>query len=149
MGKEAPPGPNGSGARVKGLSLYERLTFCWMGQVVSSARRGELSLSSLFLPQENLSQNSYENFQKNWEDELALQKSGDTKPSLLRAMRKTYFKDYFIAGIFKACWSIFVITGAFYFVRRCVYIEHGLLLLDIKPLVLQSLPLQCVSCLLL
>lgn len=117
MGVEVIASPAGQ-ARAKDLSLFERLTFCWMGPVASAARRGVLTVPDLFLPRENLSQNAYNEFNTNWEQEIASEKRGRSQPSLLRALRKTYFKDYFIAGLFKACWSVFVIAGAFFFVRR-------------------------------
>ncbi len=63
---------------------------------------------------------AYDKFAANWAAEMKLKESGDEKktPSLVRALRKSFGWYYLMGGVCKCLWSTFVITGAFYFVRR-------------------------------
>ena len=61
---------------------------------------------------------AYDKFAGHWAAELKLKDQEDNKPSLVRALRKTFGGYYMLGAIFKCLWSTFVITGAFFFVRR-------------------------------
>lgn len=58
-------------------------------------------------------------FDDAWNEELK-QKANGQQPSMLRALRKAFGVEILIAGIWKTIWSVFVLVGAFYFVRSLV-----------------------------
>ncbi len=64
--------------------------------------------------------------------------------SLLRALRKSFGSYYMLAGLFKCGWSTFVITGAFYFVRRWVSVQRRFAVPMTTPAVL--LRATCSDC---
>lgn len=71
------------------------------------------------MPPENLADNAYEKFAANWASELKLKDNDEgAKPSLVRALRRSFGWYYLLGGLCKCGWSTFVITGAFFFVRR-------------------------------
>lgn len=74
------------------------------------------------MPPENRADDAYDAFKVHWNAELKLRDTsdGEKKPSLVRALRKAFGTYYFLGGLCKCGWSAFVITGAFFFVRRCV-----------------------------
>eukprot|EP01137_Pigoraptor_chileana_P018499 Opistho-2@78073 len=88
-----------------------RMTFWWMNPLISRARRGKLVDDDFELCDSEEAQFCYDQFSQHWDEELKR-----PEPSLLRALRKTFWKDFVIAGIFKLFWGAFMILAAFYFV---------------------------------
>ena len=68
------------------------------------------------LPERQSVDSSYEVFKKHWDAELQGHLAG-RQPSIVRALRRSFGGELMIAGLFKFLWSVFVITGAFYFIR--------------------------------
>lgn len=56
-------------------------------------------------------------FEEHWNRELELHKL-NRKASLRRALRKSFGSELMVAGVFKALWSLFVILGAYFFIRN-------------------------------
>ena len=100
--------------------FFNKFCFGWMFKHVSSARKGvELDPKDMGMPHENLAHVAYDKFAAHWAAENKLKDSPDGgKPSLFRALRKSFGWYYMVAGLCKLGWSTFVILGAFYFVRR-------------------------------
>ncbi|KAG2424609.1 hypothetical protein HXX76_014334 [Chlamydomonas incerta] len=100
--------------------FFNKFCFGWMLKHVSAARRGEeLNPEAMGMPAENMAAQAYDKFAAHWAAEAKLKSeepAGD-KPSLCRALRKSFGWYYMIAGLCKMGWSTFVICGAFYFVR--------------------------------
>lgn len=43
----------------------------------------------------------------------------------MRALKKSFGQELMVAGLFKFLWSVFVITGAFYFIRSILlYVDR-------------------------
>jgi hypothetical protein len=62
-----------------------------------------------------------EQFTQAWAEEYKLKGAGGKdKPSLLRALRKSFGAEVLVAAAWKITWSVFVLVGAFYFVRSLV-----------------------------
>jgi hypothetical protein len=92
------------------------MSFGWADRPVGMARRQEpIGTSDLYLPKEQTVSACYKEFEKVWEQKL---KTGKKRP-LLKTLFALYGKRFFLGGMFKIIWSIFVIVGAFYFVRSC------------------------------
>jgi hypothetical protein len=72
------------------------------------------------MPHENMAAAAYDKFAAHWaaEAKLKSEEPDGAKPSLFRALRKSFGWYYMVAGLCKMGWSTFVICGAFYFVRR-------------------------------
>lgn len=87
-----------------------------------NVRSEELDAETMGMPPENRADDAYDAFKVHWNAELKLRDTsdGEKKPSLVRALRKAFGTYYFLGGLCKCGWSAFVITGAFFFVRRCV-----------------------------
>ncbi|KAG2500538.1 hypothetical protein HYH03_001315 [Edaphochlamys debaryana] len=100
--------------------FFNKFAFGWMYKHVSDARKGkELNSEEMGMTPENMADAAYDTFIGHWSAELKLkgQEADGKKPSLLRALRKSFGAYYFLAGLCKMGWSTFVIMGAFYFVR--------------------------------
>ncbi len=136
--KVAPPeGAEGNLDPTRGF--FNKLTFAWMAKHVRTARQGkELNPEEMLMPPDNGAHAAYAKFSANWQAELAFKESVDgqgKKPSLTRALRKTFGTYYALAGVCKLLWSTFVITGAFFFVRRCGDAPSALLRAQSAPAV--------------
>ena len=98
-------------------SFWGLLSFGWADRPVGMARRQEpIGVKDLYIPTQQGAEECYKEFAAEWEAKL---KSGKSRP-LLRTLFSLYGKRFFVGGLFKIIWSIFVIVGAFYFVRSCV-----------------------------
>lgn len=98
-------------------NFIDKLIKSWSFTNIGRAKTGTLELNGLPLPQKLEADVCFEQFYNNWESELQAEAEGQ-KPSLMRCLRKTYGRDIFIAGIFKAIWSFLVIFAAYYFVKE-------------------------------
>ena len=79
-------------------NICSRLTFKWMGPLMSLGHKRPLEREDVWmLPKEQSAQILHDAFLKNWNYE----KENKTKPSLLRALRKTYLSRFLLAGFFK------------------------------------------------
>mmetsp|Transcript_35993 Transcript_35993/g.59943 ORF Transcript_35993/g.59943 Transcript_35993/m.59943 type:complete len:1348 (+) Transcript_35993:160-4203(+) len=87
-------------------------TVSWITPLVRLGRKGEIKTSDLELPRELANKTCVEKFDKLWQEERGL-----PNPSLLRVLKRAFWFDFLIAGIYKLFWGAFVILGAFYFVR--------------------------------
>lgn len=67
----------------------------------------------LYYPDDAHADHVIEEFDIKWK---AMLKSGKThKRPLLTVLRSMYGSTYFFGGLFKLLWSVFIISGAFYF----------------------------------
>lgn len=95
-------------------SVWGLLSFGWADKPVGMARRQEpIGVKDLYIPQQQMAEDCYKEFAAEWD---AARKSGKSRP-LLRTLFSLYGKRFFVGGMFKIVWSMFVIVGAFYFVR--------------------------------
>lgn len=101
--------------------LVSRFCFSWMIKIISNARRGILSTDELPLPRDLESERSNEQFSKNWDTAVACGRGA----KLFRALWATFGWELVRAGTFKAVWSAFLITGAFFFVRSILEFVNG------------------------
>ncbi|GLC60118.1 hypothetical protein PLESTB_001575900 [Pleodorina starrii] len=136
MGEEqsgAPPaGPQAQHDPTRGF--LNKFCFGWMVKHVSAARKGsELDPREMGMPEENLAAAAYDKFAGHWAAEMKLRdgsdghgSSGGSKPSLFRALRRSFGCYYMLAGLCKCGWSAFVICGAFYFVRSLLAHVNGI-----------------------
>lgn len=98
-------------------NVFDKVIKSWSFTNIAKAKAGTLELDSLPLPQKLEADVCFEQFYNNWESELQAEAEGQ-KPSLMRCLRKTYGRDIFIAGVYKALWSFLVIFAAYYFVKE-------------------------------
>ena len=98
------------------MGVLGRISFSWINGIVRQARKGDIDEDDMPLPERQTVDSSYEVFQKYWATELEEHKAG-RKPSIVRALRRSFGGELMVAGLFKFLWSVFVITGAFYFIR--------------------------------
>ena len=81
----------------KRSSCISRYTFSWMNSLMSLGHKRPLEREDVWmLPEAQSAKVLSEKFMVNWRNEVSAQ-----KPSLLRALRRTYLKDFLIAGCFK------------------------------------------------
>lgn len=98
-------------------------SFSWVTRPIFDARKNkELLVDNFYLPKDQFANPVFDDFQREW-DRQAKAKKG--RGRLLSVLLRIYGRQFFIGGIFKLLWSMFVIIGAFYFVRS--------LLLHINP----------------
>jgi hypothetical protein len=94
-----------------------------MTRIVQLARRNKLTEEKLELNEAEAANLCYKQFSENWAKEADLN-TGDAnakeKPSLLRALRRSFWHQFVLAGIFKLFWGGLMCLGAFYFVRSLV-----------------------------
>uniref|UniRef100_A0A7S0R450 Uncharacterized protein n=1 Tax=Chlamydomonas leiostraca TaxID=1034604 RepID=A0A7S0R450_9CHLO len=96
-----------------------RTFLSWVYPIVNKGRKGQLNQDELKMPADQACEAAAKKFQAAWEEELKLKSSGG-KPSLMRALRRSFGYEVFVAGIWKIAWSVLVLVGAFYFVRSLV-----------------------------
>ncbi|GLI63446.1 hypothetical protein VaNZ11_006418 [Volvox africanus] len=107
---------------IRNDTFIERLFLAWVYAVVAKGRKGTITQAELRMPADQAAEAAACRFDAEWEKELVLRgKTGpDMKPSLFRALRRTFGIEVFIAAAWKITWSVFVLLGAFYFVRSLV-----------------------------
>ena len=111
-------------------SFWGLLSFGWADRPVGMARRQEpIGVKDLYIPDQQKAEECYKEFETAFDAKL---KSGVSRP-LLRTLFGLYGRRFFVGGLFKIIWSIFVIVGAFYFVRSCV----PLLITSLSPMQLR------------
>ncbi len=107
--------------KIKGKSRFDRANICsrwafsWLNRLVGAARKETLVLDDLDLPKAEHAEVALDNFNNNWQKET---KTDD--PSLFRALRKSFWGQFVIAGFYKFLWGAFVLLSAYYFVRAIV-----------------------------
>jgi hypothetical protein len=110
---EAVHAPKGSTAFVDSWFL-SRLTFSWVQRVVQLGRRKKLTEAKLELSKTENAELCYDQFLSKWNIELAEHASNPKrKPSLLRALWKTFWHRFVLAAICKLFWGGFLLLGAF------------------------------------
>jgi len=95
--------------------IFDRFSFDWVNKIVRAGRKGELEEQDLPLPKDQRAELNFERFQKEWEKEL--QQVSQKPPSILKVLWSLYKSEIMLGGLFKLLWSLFVIMGAFFFVR--------------------------------
>ena len=79
-------------------NICSRLTFKWMGPLMKLGHERPLEKEDVWmLPQKQSAQVLQDAFLRNWKYEQQFTE----KPSLFRALRKTYIKPFIVAGFFK------------------------------------------------
>ncbi|KAG2422455.1 hypothetical protein HXX76_016025 [Chlamydomonas incerta] len=107
---------------IRNDTFIERLFLTWVYAVVAKGRKGTIKPEELRMPGDQAAEVAVSKFDAAWAEELKLRNSGDAKkkPSLVRALRRSFGVDVLIAAAWKLTWSCFVLVGAFYFVRSLV-----------------------------
>ncbi|GLC48313.1 hypothetical protein PLESTB_000082600 [Pleodorina starrii] len=110
--------------------FFNKLSFGWVLKQIAAARKGEeVDARHAGMPADNMAHNAYEKFAAHWAAETKLKDSArdnEQRPSLLRALRKSFGGYYILAGLCKCGWSTFVILGAFYFVSSLLAHVNGI-----------------------
>lgn len=83
--------------------------------MVPRARSKQLMLNDLDLPKLETAQEAFPAFEKNWREELH-----KDKPSLVRALRQTFWHQLVIAGIWLLLWATLLMILTFVLVRRII-----------------------------
>lgn len=100
------------------FGLWGKLSFAWANKPIYQARKKRLELEELYLPQDSEAAKCYDEFAAAWEARAeAEDRDGRRKSPLFSALWSLYGREFMIAGIYKLGWSLFVIAGAYYFVR--------------------------------
>ncbi|KXZ48458.1 hypothetical protein GPECTOR_27g628 [Gonium pectorale] len=107
---------------IRNDSFVERLFLTWVYRVVTRGRKGTITQDELRMPADQAAEHAVSRFEAAWSEEAKLKGSKDAKaqPSLLRALRRSFGADVMVAAAWKITWSVFVLLGAFYFVRSLV-----------------------------
>ncbi|EFJ46358.1 ABC transporter [Volvox carteri f. nagariensis] len=107
---------------IRNDSFIERLFLSWVYAVVAKGRKGTITQDELRMPADQAAEAAACRFDVAWAKELELRSSGDPKkkPSLSRALRNSFGTEVLVAAAWKITWSVFVLLGAFYFVRSLV-----------------------------
>lgn len=101
-------------------NILSRLTFWWINRLIQRARRKRLSRADLVLNSAEEADRCYNTFRGHWDAELTAGREKRRPPSLLRALIRSFWRDYIVAAIFKLCWGALVILAAYYFVLQIV-----------------------------
>jgi hypothetical protein len=105
----------------KKYGLWGLLSFAWVNAPIAQARKGDLDLDDLYLPDDALANPCYDKFDKEWN---SIRAQGKGRP-LFATLLSLYGKRFFIGGLFKLGWSALVICGAFFFVRSLLlYVDE-------------------------
>jgi ATP-binding cassette subfamily C (CFTR/MRP) protein 1 len=98
-------------------NIASKISFWWMNKFVSAGEK--LEEEQFVLPTDEKADVTYQKFASEWEKELS-----QPSPSLLKALYRCFKREFFIAAFFKLMWGVFLVLGAFYFVRSLVsYVE--------------------------
>lgn len=74
--------------------------FRWMGDIFKKGVKSDLAAEDLYDPLKgDLSEPLGDELEKNWTKEVLAAKEGQRKPSLLRAIRQTFFWSYMAWGV--------------------------------------------------
>ncbi|GFR52364.1 hypothetical protein Agub_g14922 [Astrephomene gubernaculifera] len=107
---------------VRNDTFVSRLFLTWVYKVVAKGRKGTITQDELRMPSDQAAENATSRFDAAWAEEVKLRGNTDPKekPSLLRALRRSFGVEVAVAAAWKITWSVFVLVGAFYFVRSLV-----------------------------
>eukprot|EP00741_Cyanophora_paradoxa_P010538 tig00000158_g10189.t1 len=110
---EVDPGDHqGKKSRFEKSSILSKLTFRWASPILAKGAKG--AEDYLELNDADRASRNFAIFERNWNEEITRNPSD---PSLLRALKKSFGKEMFVAGCWKGAWASLVILAAFYFVR--------------------------------
>ncbi len=98
------------------------ITFLYLNKIITklSSPVAEISGEELALTAaEGIEPNvAYALFLENWKEELELtRKNSKEKPSLLRALRRTFLRELLVAAVLKLIWGTLIVLCASYFIR--------------------------------
>jgi ATP-binding cassette subfamily C (CFTR/MRP) protein 1 len=107
---------------IRNDTFLQRLFLTWVYAVVTKGRRGTITQEELRMPADQAAEATASLFDLAWAEEMKLKGKTDSKkkPSLLRAINRSFGVDILVAAAWKITWSVFVLVGAFYFVRSLV-----------------------------
>lgn len=113
---------------IRNDTFLQRFFLTWVYAVVGKGRAGTIDQDELRMPADQAAEVCYAKFAAAWAEELKLKDPPKDlpkgkkvpKPSLLRALYKSFGREVLIAGAWKLTWSVFVLLGAFYFVRSLI-----------------------------
>jgi len=119
--------------------FFSRLLVRGAYPLISAGRRGALRQRELRMPADQAAESATSLFEKHWAEELKLAEARRSarlaaaagggppsssppllRPSLLRALRRSFGWHFAAAGVYKLAWSGLVILGASYFVNALV-----------------------------
>lgn len=104
--------------------LWGHLSFGWVDSPIKKARKNELELENLYLPEATEAQKCYSEFETAWTRNTAPE-AKKLKDPLLSTLWGLYGRSFLVGGFFKLGWSFFVISGAFFFVRSLLlYVDE-------------------------
>ena len=98
------------------FGVWGKLSFAWANKPIKQARKEGLELENLYLPKDTEAAKCYDEFAAAWEPR-AKAEGAHRKSPLFSALWSLYGREFMVAGIYKLGWSLFVIAGAYYFVR--------------------------------
>jgi len=91
-------------------NILSRITFWWAGKLMSLGYKRPLEKDDLYvLSDARLAKNVVDNFERSWEQEYS-RKDGKN-PSLLRALNRTFGLKFWIAGVYRFCSDMLVVTS--------------------------------------
>jgi hypothetical protein len=111
---------------IRNDSFLQRLFVTWVYAIVAAGRKGLLQADKLCMPKEQAAEVSAQFFQDAWNAECtkpsaaAATPDGPKQPSLVRALMRTFWVQFALAGVFKLAWSGCVLLGASYFVNALI-----------------------------
>ncbi|CAH1766912.1 14810_t:CDS:10, partial [Entrophospora sp. SA101] len=92
-------------------NFLSKLTFWWSGDLIKLGYQRPLEKEDLYtLNDERLTKNVCDRFEKEWQKEL--EKTGsDKRPSLIRALNRTFFWKFWIAGLCRFVGDMLQVTS--------------------------------------
>jgi ATP-binding cassette, subfamily C (CFTR/MRP), member 1 len=108
--------------RVVDIGLLSWNTGWFMNSVISAAVSGSVSEASLVNDEGTTVGACYDTFAAHWQEEVALASKGADKrgqrPSLRRALWRTFRRELLQAAFLKLCWGSFILLSISFFVRE-------------------------------
>uniref|UniRef100_A0A7S0VCE4 ABC transporter n=2 Tax=Polytomella parva TaxID=51329 RepID=A0A7S0VCE4_9CHLO len=107
---------------IRNDNFLQKMFLTWMYPVIRRGLKGDVTPDDLKMPADQATEVAQARFLRFWEEEVKLadNKDPNNKPSLFRAIRRSFGYDIMIASFWKVAWSMLVILGAAYFVRVLV-----------------------------
>jgi ABC-type multidrug transport system fused ATPase/permease subunit len=91
------------------------LGFSWVTPVIRQMYSGAMDPENLALSESEKSDTNYSKFKRNWDDELQT-----TSPSLLRALKKTFWKVFAKAVMLKLLWGLVLVFTMGILIRQLI-----------------------------
>nr|CAB3219633.1 multidrug resistance-associated protein 4 [Phallusia mammillata] len=91
-------------------NIFSQILFWWLNDFFKNGQKRELKETDQFkLQKDDTSEDICKKLERNWEKELALHKAGGRKPSLFRAIVKTFVFRWFLFGFVVALEEVLIV----------------------------------------